>query len=287
MKFYMIPLTLAVSAVLIHCVAAMNSPTSGEELGGLDDEDETEMLTLFPRCQRCVDNNDITRQAISRVECPECQEEPTFKIPKRNAMMSVLVRNILAGDEYAKDIELKRVSGSALKHIVDYLQHHVEYIESGQRKDLCDGCLDAWKLEPKYKLPETCVQKLQQGAKDPEAHRCIRPAPFAKPIRSTEMERLCEDPRDAEFINARYEEGKDVVFQIMLGANYMDISSLVHLGAVKIATLIKGKDVAEITAILGVDGDDASGDASVRDRRRLSLSSLLQECQASGTGLDF
>jgi len=286
MKF-MIPVTLAVSAVLIHCVAAMNSPTSGEELGGLDDEDETEMLTLFPRCQRCVDNNDITRQAISRVECPECQEEPTFKIPKRNAMMSVLVRNILAGDEDAKDIELKRVCGSTLKHIVDYLAHRVEYIESGQEKHLCDGCLQAWKLAPEYALPETCVQELRQGAKDPEAHRCTRPGPFAKPVRSTEMERLCEDPRDAEFMNARYEEGKHVVFRIILGANYMDIDSLVKLCAVKIATQIKGKDPAEIKAILGHDGADASGDASVRDRRRLSLSSLLQECHGSGSGLDF
>jgi len=54
----------------------------------------------------------------------------------------------------------------------------------------------------------------------------------------------------AEFIN---KQTKKTIFQIILGANYMDIKSLLHLGCAKIATLIKGKSPEEIKKILGED----------------------------------
>merc|ERR1711964_450627 len=90
------------------------------------------------------------------------------------------------------------------------------------------------------------------------------PAEIAKPIKSTKMEKVVEDAWDAEFIN---KQSKAVVFQIILGANYMDIKSLLHLGCAKIATLIKGKSPEEIKKILGddEDGDDVKADT----RRRL------------------
>jgi S-phase kinase-associated protein 1 len=78
------------------------------------------------------------------------------------------------------------------------------------------------------------------------------PAEIVKPIRDDKMEQLVEDPWDAEFIQ---KQSKKVVFQIILGANYMDIKSLLHLGCAKIATLIKGKTPEDIKKILGDDGD--------------------------------
>merc|ERR1712034_266922 len=82
-------------------------------------------------------------------------------------------------------------------------------------------------------------------------------AEIAKPIRSVKMEKIVEDAWDAEFIN---KQTKKVIFQIILGANYMDIKSLLHLGCAKIATLIKGKSPEEIKKILGDDGDcDGNG----------------------------
>merc|ERR1711964_112178 len=95
------------------------------------------------------------------------------------------------------------------------------------------------------------------------------PAEIAKPIRSVKMEKIVEDPWDGEFIN---KQTKKVIFQIILGANYMDIETLLHLGCAKIATLIKGKSPEEIKKILG-DDDDASADGQERKvdtRRRLS-----------------
>merc|ERR1711964_81163 len=95
------------------------------------------------------------------------------------------------------------------------------------------------------------------------------PAEIAKPITSVKMEKLVEDPWDAEFIN---KQTKAVIFKIILGANYMDIKSLLHLGCAKIATLIKGKSPEEIKKILGDDEDD--GDAKTDTRRRRLLAAM-------------
>merc|ERR1711964_567763 len=95
-------------------------------------------------------------------------------------------------------------------------------------------------------------------------HNGKEQAEIAKPIRDTNMEKIVQDPFDAEFIN---KQTKKVVFKIILGANYLDCKSLLHLGCAKIATLIKGKSPEEIKKILGAD-DDASQDEK-RDARRL------------------
>jgi len=88
-------------------------------------------------------------------------------------------------------------------------------------------------------------------------HNGKEPAEIAKPIRSVKMDRIVEDKWDAEFINKM---SKKVIFQVILGANYMDVPSLLHLGCAKIATLIKGKSPDEIKQILSEDDDDQKDD---------------------------
>merc|ERR1712058_167237 len=90
------------------------------------------------------------------------------------------------------------------------------------------------------------------------------PAKIEKPIRSVKMEKIVEDPVDAEEIN---KQSKKAIFKIILGANYMDIKSCLHLGCAKIATLIKGKSPEEIKKILGDDDEDE--EQKQNGRRRL------------------
>jgi large subunit ribosomal protein L40e len=78
------------------------------------------------------------------------------------------------------------------------------------------------------------------------------PDEIKKPIRSVKMEKIVEDQWDAAFIDKN--SIKDT-FAVILGANYMDIKSLLHLGCAKIATLIKGKSPEEIKEILSEKGD--------------------------------
>lgn len=79
-------------------------------------------------------------------------------------------------------------------------------------------------------------------------HEGKEPAEIAKPIRSVKMEKIVEDTWDADFINKLH---KKQLFQLILGANYMDCKSLLHLGCAKVATMIKGKSPEEIKQILG------------------------------------
>jgi len=79
-------------------------------------------------------------------------------------------------------------------------------------------------------------------------HKGTPPSEIAKPIRSVKMEKIVEDPWDASFIDGL---AKRQLFQLILGANYMDCKSLLHLGCAKVATMIKGKSPEEIKQILG------------------------------------
>merc|ERR1719400_3024139 len=75
------------------------------------------------------------------------------------------------------------------------------------------------------------------------------------PIRSVKMERIVADKWDADYINKM---NKKTIFQVILGANYMDLPSLLHLGCAKIAILIKGKSPEEIKNILADDSNAKS-----------------------------
>jgi S-phase kinase-associated protein 1 len=87
-----------------------------------------------------------------------------------------------------------------------------------------------------------------------EHHAGKEPAEIAKPIRSVKMEKIVEDTWDAKFIN---DLPKRSLFQLILGANYMDCKSLLHLGCAKVATMIKGKSPEEIKQILGEEEETA------------------------------
>lgn len=120
-------------------------------------------------------------------------------------------------------------------------------------KNILEGDKDAREIEIK-KVSGEILAMIVEYLKH---HNGKIPAEIAKPIRSVKMEKIVEDKWDADFINKM---SKKCIFQIILGANYMDIKSLLHLGCAKIATLIKGKSPEEIKQILGEDEDaDASG----------------------------
>jgi S-phase kinase-associated protein 1 len=78
-------------------------------------------------------------------------------------------------------------------------------------------------------------------------HKGQEPPPLPCPVRSTSMEQICHNKWDAKFID---NFDKKTIFEIILGANYMDIKPLLHLGCAKIATLIKQLPQKEINRII-------------------------------------
>merc|ERR1711964_361448 len=100
-------------------------------------------------------------------------------------------------------------------------------------------------------------------------HQGKVPAPIVKPIESDDISKIVEDPWDAEFINGLKKTTEkwgvnEVIFKIILAANYMDIKSLIHLGIAKIATIVKQMSPDEIKTILAEDisGKRRKGDAT-------------------------
>jgi len=120
-------------------------------------------------------------------------------------------------------------------------------------KSILEGDAQAKQIEIK-KVQGNILSLIVQYLKH---HNGKKPAEIAKPIRSVKMERIVEDKWDADYIN---DMSKKTIFQVILGANYMDLPSLLHLGCAKIATLIKGKSPDEIKQILSDDSDTKTGD---------------------------
>ena len=78
-------------------------------------------------------------------------------------------------------------------------------------------------------------------------HQGATPDPLPSPVRSIHMSEIVSDPWDATWIDV-FE--KKTIFEIISGANYMSIESLMHLGCTKIATLIKQMDQKEINRVI-------------------------------------
>merc|ERR1719186_1245627 len=116
-------------------------------------------------------------------------------------------------------------------------------------KSIIEGDSDAQTIEIK-KVASDILKLIVEYLKH---HQGKVPAEIAKPIQSVKMEKIVEDEWDAKFINGM---SKRTIFQVILGANYMDIKSLLHLGCAKIATMIKGKSPEEIKKILSDEDDD-------------------------------
>ncbi len=71
-----------------------------------------------------------------------------------------------------------------------------------------------------------------------------------KPLKSSEMTDVVE-AWDAHFVNVP----QDILFELILAANYMDIKSLLDLTCAKVASMIKGKSPEQIRILFNITND--------------------------------
>ena len=69
-------------------------------------------------------------------------------------------------------------------------------------------------------------------------------------MRSNELSDIV-DPWYAEFVNLE----KEVLFELILAANFMDINSLLELACAKVASLIKGITIPQIREFFNIEND--------------------------------
>ena len=142
-------------------------------------------------------------------------EEQVVYINKKFVIISKLLDNLIKGDSTAglvdNKIRLSKVNTTCLEYIITYMKHH-----QGIDKD--------------------------------------KPT---QPLKSIDMYEIMKDSWDADFVNSLVPEYNDnespdlkLLVNMILSANYLHMTHLLHKLCAKIASLIRGKDEDEIPQIL-------------------------------------
>ncbi|GAB9464826.1 S-phase kinase-associated protein 1a [Globisporangium polare] len=84
-------------------------------------------------------------------------------------------------------------------------------------------------------------------------HHAANPMPeLEKPLKSNDLRDAVSDWY-TDFVEVK--EDQELLFELILAANYLDIKSLLDLSCAKVATMIKGKTPEEIRATFGITAE--------------------------------
>jgi len=112
-------------------------------------------------------------------------------------------------------------------------------------------------------------------------HQGVAAPIIAKPLRSRVMAEICADTWDADFIE-EIAIDRTMLYDVILAANYMHITCLLHLGCAKVASLIKGEPLEKIKQIL--KPLEASGASSAFSAFSASSASASNAATNGGAG---
>ena len=83
-----------------------------------------------------------------------------------------------------------------------------------------------------------------------EHMRDNHPPEIEKPLSSTDLTQVV-DQWHADYVNV----DQEMLFEIVMAANFLDIKPLLELSCAKVASLIKGKSVQEIRQFFNIEND--------------------------------
>merc|ERR1712187_752997 len=93
-------------------------------------------------------------------------------------------------------------------------------------------------------------------------HKDSKPSEIQKPLRSTKLQDCGVSEWDSEYVNVEHE----VLFEIILAANYLDIKPLLDLTCAKVASMLKGKSTEEFKKEFNIT-EDLSPEDEMQVRR--------------------
>ena len=76
------------------------------------------------------------------------------------------------------------------------------------------------------------------------------PPEIEKPLSSTDLSQVV-DAWHADYVNV----DQEMLFEVVMAANYLDIKPLLELSCAKVASMIKGKSVQEIRQFFNIEND--------------------------------
>ena len=96
-------------------------------------------------------------------------------------------------------------------------------------------------------------------------HKGLEAEEIQKPLKSTDLVACGVSEWDVEYVNI----DQEVLFELILAANYLDIKSLLDLTCAKVASMIKGKNTEEIRKQFNIVNDfTPEEEAQVREENR-------------------
>ena len=105
--------------------------------------------------------------------------------------------------------------------------------------------------DEEYPLPNVKSAILAKVVEYCKYHKDNVPEQISKPLRSANLAECNVCEWDIEFVNI----DKEILFELILAANYMDIRSLLDLCCAKVASMIRGKTVEQIRTEFNIVND--------------------------------
>ncbi len=96
-------------------------------------------------------------------------------------------------------------------------------------------------------------------------HKEVPAEEITKPLRSANLAECNVSEWDIEYVNIE----KEILFELILAANYMDIKPLLDLCCAKVASMIRGKTVEQIRSEFNIVNDfTPEEEARVREENK-------------------
>mmetsp|Transcript_34997 Transcript_34997/g.68730 ORF Transcript_34997/g.68730 Transcript_34997/m.68730 type:complete len:181 (-) Transcript_34997:256-798(-) len=115
---------------------------------------------------------------------------------------------------------------------------------------LVEAIVEGGDGEAEIPLPSVKGHVLQKIVSYLCHHENNPPSEIQKPLKSTNMRDIAS-PFDADFV----EVDQELLFDLVLAANFMDIQGLLDLTSAKIASMIKGRSVEQIRTTFNIEND--------------------------------
>lgn len=122
--------------------------------------------------------------------------------------------------------------------------------KAAKRSQLIKGIIDDYPDDPEIPLHNVKSHILSKIKEYLEYYKDTEPREIERPLPSSNFNE-CVDAWDYQFIDLEL----DVIFEIILAANYMDIKPLMELASSKVASIIKGKTPEEIRKTFNIQND--------------------------------
>ena len=142
--------------------------------------------------------------------------------------------------------------------------------KAAQRSQLVKGIIEDYPDDAEVPLNNVKSNILKKIKEYLDHYQDSDPKEIERPLASQNYQE-CIDTWDYEFINVDL----DLIFEIILAANYMDIKPLLELASSKVASIIKGKTPEEIRKTFNIQNDfTPEEEQQIREENQWCLDNL-------------